>query len=71
MLGLALTLLLLIILVPVGVLVVGKKSSAQKAQADVKEGLGKGERGGNIGDIDASSIPVRGFSRRRAGTCDR
>jgi len=51
-----LTILLLIILVPVGVLVVGKKKSA--ASHGIEEGLGKGQKGGSISDIDASSIPV-------------
>ncbi|CUS13023.1 unnamed protein product [Tuber aestivum] len=52
---LGLIILLLIILIPVGVLVVGKKKDA--ASGGIDEGLGKGEKGGSIGDIDASSIP--------------
>jgi len=51
-----LTILLLIILIPVGVLVVGKKKSA--AGHGIEEGLGKGQKGGSISDIDSSSIPV-------------
>lgn len=51
-----LTILLLIILIPVGVLVVGKKKSG--ASHGIEKGLGKGQRGGSISDIDASSIPV-------------
>ncbi|KAG0637168.1 glycoside hydrolase superfamily [Tuber brumale] len=50
-----LTILLLIVLIPVGVLVVGKKKSA--ASHEIQEGLRRGQKGGSISDIDASSIP--------------
>lgn len=52
--------MLLIILIPIGVLVVGKK---KQSSADVVVvGLGKGAKGGDISDIDPSSVPV-GFRR--------
>lgn len=47
---------LLIILIPIGVLVVGKKK--QTSISGVVGGLGKGEKGGDISDIDPNSVPV-------------
>jgi len=57
-----LTILLLIILIPVGVLVVGKKKGS--ASHGIEKGLGNGQKGGSISDIDASSIPVCFFPGR-------
>ncbi|KAL7266206.1 hypothetical protein RUND412_011257 [Rhizina undulata] len=51
----AATVLLLIILIPVGVLVIGKKN-AIAASATVN-GLGKGEQSGSLANINPSTIP--------------
>lgn len=48
--------MLLIILIPIGVLVIGKKK--QSSTNAVVGGLGKGEKGGDISDIDPNSVPV-------------
>lgn len=48
--------MLLVILIPIGVLVVGKKK--QSSTNAVAEGLGKGAKGGEISDIDPNSVPV-------------
>lgn len=47
--------MLLIILVPIGVLVVGKK---KQSSTNAVVGLGKGAKGGDISDIDPNSVPV-------------